>query len=59
MGGGIMNDEVKAEILDCMEWDRVRIDELRVSEAMSDHAAAVLQAIREHSDQYTAIIKAF
>ena len=54
-----MNDEVKAEILACMEWDRVRIDELRVSEAMSDHAAAVLQAIREHSDQYTAIIKAF
>jgi hypothetical protein len=60
MGGGIMTTiEIKARTLDCMRWDQASIDELRLNEPMSDHTAAVLQALREHSCQYTALLEAF
>jgi hypothetical protein len=56
MGGGQLTDEIRREILDCLQWDRDRIDEMRLKDPDSENGP-VLQAIREHLDQYTELLK--
>ena len=52
-----MTDEIKAQILDCMKWDRDMIDDIRAHEHLTDRASGLLQAIREHLDRYPELLK--
>ena len=43
-------------VISCMEWDKDMIDMIRQEDGMSDKALGILQAIREHLDDYLNLV---
>lgn len=53
MGDSMVETKV---VISCMEWDKSMIDMIRQEDGMSDRARNILQAIREHLDDYLNLV---